>query len=397
MKLRGNCRSDFNGSVQPSQLMVEEARPGEALKTDRLILNMGPQHPSTHGVLRMILTVDGEWVVSAEPDIGYLHRGFEKLAEMREYEQTIFLSDRWDYLSSMSNNIAMSLAVERLLDIQVPERAQWIRMLVAELQRIASHLVFIAAYGLDTGAMTPFFYCFRERERIVTLFEMLCGARLTYHYVRIGGVAADLPDGFLEELESLIPMLRSGFDEIDELLIFNPIFMERTKGVGIIPPHLAVSYGLSGPMIRASGIPYDVRRCHPYLLYDAVDWDVVTHDGCDSWARVWVRSQEMRQSLRIVEQAIEHLKGMPKGEVRAKLGRSIRPPKGDCYVAIESPRGELGIYIVSDGSTKPYRVKIRGPSFVNLSIAPRVLPGVKIADLVAILGSFDLVMGEVDR
>lgn len=387
----------MNRLYQSNQSGVDSVRPGEAIRTDKLIVNMGPQHPSTHGVLRVILTVDGEWVVSAEPEIGYLHRGFEKLAEMRAYEQTIFLSDRWDYLSSMSNNLAMSLAIEALLEIQVPERAQWIRMLVAELQRIASHLVFIAAYGLDMGAMTPFFYCFREREKIVWLFEMLCGARLTYHYVRIGGVAADLPEGFIEALEAIIPQLKSGFDEIDELLLYNPIFIERTRGIGIIDPQLAVNYGLSGPMIRASGIPYDVRRCHPYLFYDAVEWDVVVHDACDCWARVWVRSQEMRQSLRIVEQVVERLKGIPSGNVRAKIPRPIRPKKGDCYVAIESSRGELGVYIVSDGSQKPYRVKIRGPSFVNLSIAQRVLPGAKIADLVAILGSFDLVMGEVDR
>lgn len=389
--------TDSNEFGEVHRMSIEEPRPGEALRTDRLIVNMGPQHPSTHGVLRVILTVDGEWVVSAEPDIGYLHRGFEKLAELRNYEQTIFLSDRWDYLASMSNNLVMSLAIEKLLDLEVPERAQWIRMLTAELQRIASHLVFIAAYGLDMGAMTPFFYCFREREHIVSLFEMLCGARLTYHYVRIGGVAADLPDGFLEALEALIPQLKSGFDEIDELLIYNPIFIERTSGIGIIPPQLAVDYALSGPMIRASGIPYDVRRCHPYLFYDAVEWDVVTHDACDSWARVWVRSQEMRQSIRIVEQVIQRLKEMPNGDVRKRLRGAVRPPRGDCYVAIESPRGELGVYIVSDGSQKPYRVKIRGASFVNLSIAQKVLPGVKIADLVAILGSFDLVMGEVDR
>ncbi|HID07088.1 MAG TPA: NADH-quinone oxidoreductase subunit D [Armatimonadetes bacterium] len=378
-------------------LAVEEPRPGEELRTDQLIVNMGPQHPSTHGVLRLILTVDGEWIRSAEPDIGFLHRGFEKLGESRTYEQNIFLTDRWDYVSSMSNNLAMVLAIERLLDIEVPERAQWLRMLVAELQRIASHLVFIAAFGLDMGAITPFFYCFRERERILDLFEMLCGARLTYHYMRIGGVVADVDEEFLERLRELIPYLHQRFDEIDELLTENPIFLVRTKGIGVIPPQVAKAYGLTGPMIRASGIPYDVRRNHPYLFYDRVEWKVVTHDGCDCWSRIWVRSQEMRQSLNIVEQVMERLEKMPSGGIRAKLPRTLRPPKDDCYVAVEAPRGELGIYIVSDGSQKPYRVKIRGPSFVNLSLVSQLLPGTKIADVVAILGSFDLVMGEVDR
>lgn len=377
------------------------------IRTEELEINMGPQHPSTHGVLRVILKVDGEWIREAKPDIGYLHRSFEKLAELRNYPQGVFLTDRWDYLSAMNNNWVYCLAVEKLLGLQVPEKAEWIRVMVSEFQRIASHLVFISTYGLDIGAMTPFFYCFREREKILDLFEELCGARLTYNYIRIGGVSRDIPKGWLDKAEELIPYLNHRFDEIDNLLTNNKIFTARTVGIGVIPPEMAIDYGLTGPMIRGSGIPYDVRKVQPYSIYDQVDFDVVTHDGCDCWARFLVRAQEMRQSLRIIQQCIQKLRQMPQPDfddpygasryVMAKVPPRPKPKLGDVYVCIESPRGELGVYLVSDGSEKPYRMKIRGPSFVNLSILPDIAAGHKVADLVAIVGIIDIVLGEVDR
>lgn len=381
--------------------------PRREIRTEEMEINMGPQHPSTHGVLRVVIKVDGEWIRAADPDIGYLHRSFEKLAELRTYPQGIFLTDRWDYLSAMNNNWVYCMAVEKLLGIQVPEKAEWIRVMISEFQRIASHLVFLGTYGLDMGALTPFFYCFREREKILDLFEELCGARLTYNYIRIGGVSRDIPKGWLDKAEELLDYLAKRFDELDDLLTYNKIFVARTVGIGVIPPEMAMDYGLTGPMIRGSGIPYDVRKVQPYSIYDQVEFDVVTHPGCDCWARVWVRSQEMRQSLRIIKQCIDKLRTFPEPDfdapydpspqVMAKVPPKPKPEPNDVYVCIESPRGELGVYMVSDGSEKPYRMKIRGPAFVNLSVLPAVAPGHKVADLVAIVGNIDIVMGEVDR
>ncbi|MCS7223907.1 MAG: NADH-quinone oxidoreductase subunit D [Armatimonadetes bacterium] len=379
----------------------------QTIRTETMEVSMGPQHPSTHGVLRVVLKVDGEWIVEADPDLGYLHRSFEKLGELRTYPQGIFLTDRWDYVSAMNNNWVYCLAVEKLLGLQVPEKAEWIRVLISEMQRIASHLVFMGTYGLDVGALTPFFYCFREREKILDLFEEICGARLTYNFYRIGGVSRDVPRGWLDKVEALCDYLIPRLDELDDLLTNNKVFLARTVGIGVIPPEMAISYGLSGPMIRGSGIPYDLRKVAPYSVYDQIEFDVVTHDGGDCWSRTWVRSQEMRQSIRIVRQCIEKLRQMPEPtfddpygpstHVMAKVPPKPKPKPNDVYVAIESPRGELGVYMVSDGSEKPYRMKIRGPAFVNLSVLPAIAPGHKVADLVAIVGNVDIVMGEVDR
>lgn len=365
------------------------------LKTEELQINMGPQHPSTHGVLRLILRLDGEWVVEADPDIGYLHRSFEKLAELRTYVNYLPLTDRWDYLSSMTNNLVYVETVERLLDLEVPERAQWLRVMAAELNRIASHLVFVGTYGLDIGASTPFLYCFRDRERILDLFEELCGARLTYNYMRIGGVSADASPGWLEKVSAFLDYMPPMIDEVDDLLSKNEIFIVRTRSVGLVSSERALNYGISGPMLRASGVRWDLRKEEPYETYGQVEFEVPTREEGDCLARYQVRVAEMRESLKILRQCVEKI---PEGRVMAsKMPRTIKPPPGEVYHAIDAPRGELGLYMVSDGSEKPYRMKIRGPSFVNLSVLPELVKGWKVADVVAILGSTDVVMGEVDR
>jgi len=355
---------------------------------------MGPQHPSTHGVLRLMLTLDGEVVVDAIPDIGYLHRGTEKLAELRNYVQFLTLTDRLDYITAMMNNLCYVQAVEKLLNVQPPERAEFIRVICCELNRIASHLLFIGTFGLDVGASTPFLYCFRERETILDLFEMACGARLTYSYFRIGGVSADLPPGFVEKARDFIQRLPRTIDENDELLTYNKIFMARTQGVGVLSPEDAKDFGVSGPVIRGSGVPMDVRRDDPYSVYDRFDFKVVTYPEGDCFARYRVRVDEIRESLKIVEQALGML---PEGDILAKVPKTIRPAAGEAYSRVESSRGDLGCYIISDGSGSPYRLKWRGPSFVNLGAVPHMLKGWKVADVVAILGSIDIVLGEVDR
>lgn len=363
-------------------------------RTEDFLVNMGPQHPSTHGVFRAILGVDGEVVVSAEPVIGYLHRGIEKIAESRTYPQGIPLTDRLDYLAAMSNNLVYCLAVEKLLAVEPPERATVIRTIVAELQRIASHLVFLGCYGLDTGAVTAFLYTFREREHVMDLFEKLCGQRLIYNYMRFGGVAHDLPEGFEAQTEAFLAELDRRIAEYDELLTGNHIFHLRTKGIGIIPRDVALSHALSGPALRASGVDYDVRRHEPYLIYDRLAFDTVVLDGCDCFDRYRTRLHEMTQSSRIIRQCLPLLKP---GPVLAKVPRAVKPPAGECYVHIESPRGDLGAYLVSDGTDRPFRIKYRAPSFVNLSVFKKAAPGLKIADLVVLLGSLDPVFGEVDR
>jgi NADH-quinone oxidoreductase subunit D len=364
------------------------------IKSDVIELNMGPQHPSTHGVLRIDTKLDGEVVVQAKPDVGYLHRGVEKLAELRSYIQFIPVTDRLDYLSSMMQNAAFCYAIEKLGQIEVSERAEYIRVIMMELQRIASHLIYYGTMALDLGATSPFLYSFREREDIVDLFEMTCGARLTYNYFRPGGVAADLPDGFYAKAKAYIKKQRERLPEYDDILTNNQIFIARTRGIGIMDAKDVVNYSLSGPSIRGSGVAYDVRRADPYSVYHKLDWDVVTYPQGDVWARYMVRVDEIRQSLRIVEQALDM---MPAEPVSYKLPARLKLPVGEIYHRIESSRGEVGVYIVSDGSDKPYRMHWRAPSFINLGALDKMCKGYKLADIVAILGSLDVVLGEVDR
>ena len=360
---------------------------------------MGPQHPATHAVLRLMLRLDGEIVREAVPHIGYLHRCAEKIGESIAYTQYVPFTDRLDYLGSMNNNLGYCMAVEKLLGIQVPERAEYIRVIMAELNRIASHLVAFGTYGADVGAVTPFLYGFRERERIIDLFESACGARLTYNYIRIGGVAQDVPEGFVEKTREFIKYFKPKIGEYNRLLSENPIFVKRTAGIGVLPAELAVNYGVTGPSLRGSGVKRDLRKDMPYSVYHQFDFEVVEGKGLkgktgDCWDRYMVRIREMEESLKIIEQALDAL---PAGEVSTKLLRVLKCPTGEVYVRTESPRGELGFYIISDSSTKPYRLKIRAPSFSNLSAISELCRGVLVADAVAILGSIDIVLGEVDR
>ena len=359
-----------------------------------MMINMGPQHPSTHGVFRMVLWIDGEKVVDAEPHIGYLHRGSEKLCEGEQYNQIITLFDRMDYVSNFNNELVFCRAVEKLMGTEVPERAEYVRVIMCELNRIASHLLFVGTFGLDAGAMTPIMFTFRGRERIQAVFEAISGARMMHNYFRVGGVKEDLPDNFEELIGNLLPVLRDDVEESDKLLTFNEVFIARTKGVGAIDTETAVDYGLTGPCLRACGVSYDVRKAEPYSVYDRFDFAIPVGIDGDSWERYYVRVQEMYQSLRIIEQA---LKQMPQGPVSTLGRRLIRPPKGDVYVRSENPRGEIGVYLVSDGSDKPYRVKVRPPSFCNLSALRHMVKGAWVADAVVILGSLDIVLGEVDR
>lgn len=364
------------------------------IKTDLIEINMGPQHPSTHGVLRLDVTLDGEVVVDCKPDVGYLHRGVEKLAEMRSWVQFIPITDRLDYLASMLNNAAYVGAVEKLGQIEVPERAEYIRVIMMELQRVASHLVFFGTMALDLGATTPFLYAFREREDVLDLFEMVCGGRLTYNYFRPGGVSRDLPAGFYEKCKAYIKKQREKLSEYDDLFTNNQIFIARTRDVGVISAADAINYSLSGPSLRGSGVAYDVRAADPYSIYDRFDWQVVTREIGDSLSRFLVRVDEIKQSLSIVEQALE---AVPEGELKCRTLPRMKLPEGQIYYHIESARGDLGVYIVSDGGEKPYRLKWRAPSFINLGALNSMVKGWKIADVVAILGSLDVVLGEVDR
>jgi len=372
-------------------LVCEE--PGR-LRTEEIKISMGPQHPSTHGVLRLELVLDGEVVVDCKPDVGYLHRGIEKLAEMRTYIQFIPITDRFDYLSSMMNNAVYVQALEKLGKIEVPERAEYIRVIMMELQRIASHLVFFGTMGLDLGATTPFLYAFREREDIIDLFEMVCGARLTYNYFRPGGVSRDLPAGFEAKCREYIKKQRAMLPEYDDLFTNNQIFIIRMRDVSPISAEDAVDYALSGPTLRGSGVPYDVRRSDPYSIYDRFDFEVATYPEGDNLARFLVRTKEIRESLKIIEQALD---GLPEGKLEYKLPPAFKLPEGEVYHHIESSRGDLGVYIVSDGTPKPYRLKWRAPSFINLQALSQMVRGWKVADVVAILGTIDIVLGEVDR
>lgn len=359
-----------------------------------MVINVGPQHPSTHGVLRLILTLDGEQIMNCEPVIGYLHRGLEKMMERRPYRHNIPFTDRLDYLAALSNNLGICQCIERLGGVEVPERAKYIRVLLMELQRIASHLVFLGTFGTDLGATTMFLYAFREREMVLDLLEECTGARLTYNWIRVGGVPDDLPEGFAEKVLAFVKVFRERIRDYDQLLTHNRIFRSRTQGIGVLPKEAALAYGTSGPVARGSGVAYDIRKVDPYEVYDRVEFEVPVFDRGDVWARYLVRMEEMRQSLRIIEQV---LRDMPDGPVQTKLPKIFKPPAGVAYSRVESPRGELSFMMVSDGSPNPVRVHIRAPSFVNLSVLPRLLEGAKVADLVAILGSIDVVLGEIDR
>ncbi len=369
----------------------------QEIETEHLEVSMGPQHPSTHGVLRLKVILDGEWVVDVEPHIGYLHRGIEKLAEYRTYQQFLTITDRLDYVASMSCNAAYAVAVEKIMGVTVPPRAELCRVIAQELDRIASHLLSIGTYGLDVGATSPFLYAFRDRERILDLLEMLCGARLTYSYIRIGGVSQDIPEnGWRETMRLFLDEFPPMLDEQDTLLSENEIFLLRTRGVGILPPDVAVNWAVTGPVLRGSGVDYDLRRSKPYGLYPQLEFNVVTRDTCDCLARYQVRMEEMRESVKILRQCDRLLDEIPAGEIQAKGTRVVRPA-GEAYAAVESPRGEMGAYIIGAGTTSAYRLKWRSPSFVNLSVVPVISKGWKIADLVAILGSIDPVFGDVDR
>ncbi len=366
-----------------------------SFNTVDMMVNMGPQHPSTHGVFRMVLTVDGERIVNAEPYIGYLHRGTEKLCEGQNYRQCIELFDRLDYLSNFNNELVFCMAVEKLMGLEVPQRAQYIRVILSELNRITSHLMFYGAFGADAGAITPFLYGFRERERTQALFESVSGARMMHGYFRVGGLAQDVPADFVKNVKELMPFLYQGIKEMDDLLSENDVFLPRTKGVGVLTAAEAIDLGVSGPILRACGVAEDLRRSDPYLVYDRLEFDVPVGQNGDCYDRYWVRMQEMYESLKIIGQAIEQL---PDGPIVAQLPRGmLRPPKGEAYARGENPRGEFGVYVVSEGRDKPYRVKIRGPSFCNLMALKTLLKDAYIADSVVILGSVDIVLGDVDR
>jgi NADH-quinone oxidoreductase subunit D len=359
-----------------------------------MTVNMGPQHPSTHGVLRLMVELDGEVVKSCRPVIGYLHRGLERMFEARMYRQNIPFTDRLDYLASLNNNLAISQAIERIGNVEVPERAQYIRVLLCELNRIASHLVFLGTFATDVGATTVFLYAFREREKVLDLLEAMTGARLTYNWIRAGGVPTDLPEGFEERTRQFFKEFLPALHENDRLLTGNRIFRARCEGVGVISREMAVAYACSGPVARGSGLAFDLRKASPYEVYGRLQFDVPVYTEGDVMARYRVRIDEMRESVRIVEQCF---RDMPEGDVMTKLPKIFKPPAGEAYSRTESPRGELSFFVVSDGSPNPVRMHIRAPSFVHLSILPELLVGVKIADIIAILGSLDTVLGEVDR
>ena len=374
---------------------MEEGRSAVTLHTEPVTINMGPQHPSTHGVFRLRVTFDGEMIVDVEPVFGYLHRGTEKLAEERNYTQVITLTDRLDYVSSMSNNLAYVLSCERLGGIEAPERAQYLRVIAAELQRIASHLVATGFLLQELGAFgTPLMYCMRERERVMDLFEMLCGARITNSYMRIGGVFQDAPADFWPAVRRFVEEMPDFIDEYEALLTGNEILLARTKGVGVLPAAEAINASITGPVLKASGVQWDLRKADPYEVYGRLEFEVPVGAAGDVYDRYWVRMQEMRQSVGLLQQCIAQI---PPGPARARVPLIFRPPPGEAYVPVEAPKGELGFYLVSDGGIAPYRCKIRSPSFINLTLLREMLIGWKMADLVVIFGSIDINMGEVDR
>jgi NADH-quinone oxidoreductase subunit D len=407
---------DDGGNVITQEMPWE---PEPDLTGEHMLINIGPQHPATHGVLRLVLELDGETVVRCIPHIGYLHCGFEKTGEYRQYNQIIPYTDREDYLNSPGNNVAFSLGAERLFGLEITERCKVLRVIVCELSRIISHLVWTGTTCIDIGAYTPFLWAFQQREKVYELLEAWVGARLTTTITRVGGMAADIPDGWLDMLTAFVSTFPKVVDEIDRIITRNAIWVGRTVGLGAMSPEEAVNYGLSGPMIRASGVAYDVRKDFPYLDYETYDFDVPVGTHGDVYDRYLVRMEELRQSVRIISQAMKRL---PDGPVNVDDHRIILPPKskatsdmesmihhfkqvmegprppiGECYVPVESPKGEKGYYMVSDGSSKPVRWRIRPPSFVNLSAIPRMVEGHLLSDVIAINASIDIVMGEIDR
>jgi NADH-quinone oxidoreductase subunit D len=381
-------------SDYPKNSFQQPTYTAEKIGTEEFLVNMGPQHPSTHGVCRLLLKMDGEVIVDVVPHMGYLHRSMEKIAENRTYLQYMPFTDRIDYVSAMFCNHVFCLAVEKLAQIQVPERAEYIRVIMDELNRIASHLIWLGTFALDLGAITPFLYCFREREKILDLLEMVCGQRMTFNYMRFGGVSKDLPPEFIPKAKEFVEYFKPRVDEYEAILTNNPIFLGRTKGVGILDQKTAIDYSVTGPNLRATGLKWDLRKEEPYSIYDRFEFDIPTGTNSDVWDRYIVRIQEMRQANRIVEQA---LNSIPEGETKTKTPTVFRPPKGEVYARIESTRGEMGFYIVSDGNTIPYRIKLRTASFSNLAVLPVMSRGWKIADIVAIFASLDVIMPDVDR
>jgi NADH-quinone oxidoreductase subunit D len=365
------------------------------LRTEQMILNIGPQHPSTHGVLRIVLELDGELIVRAEPVIGYMHRAAEKLSEYRDPRQVLVLMNRHDWLSAFNNELGWVIAVERMLDIEVPERAQWIRTMMAEWNRILNHLMFTGSYPLELGAMTPVFYAFREREMIQGLMESATGARMHHSYARVGGLKDDLPRGFLKQSAEVLTWVRKKLKDFENLIMGNEIIFARTKGVGNLAPETAVAYGCSGPVLHASGVPMDPRKDEPYEKYGEVEFDVPVATSGDCYDRLWVLVERMWESCKIVEQCMDRL---PPGQyISPKLPKKIKPPEGEVYVRTENPLGLMGYYLVGDGGEFPYRMKMRTASFSNVSVLPAMLPGTLVPDLIAILGSVFFVVGDVDR
>lgn len=401
-------------------ISIDNSTPAETGARPRsMVLNMGPQHPSTHGVLRVLLELDGETIVKAECDIGYLHTGIEKQCEALAYQQAVTLTDRVDYLANLSNNLCYCLAVEKLLGVEAPPLAQWIRVMLTELTRICSHLVWLGTHALDIGAMSMMLYCFRDREDLLRIFEMFSGQRMMTSYFRVGGLALEPPRGWQHPVKKFLDTFPSKIDEYEDLLTANPIWLQRTKGVAVVPLDELLDLGVTGPMLRAAGLNWDIRKTEPYSGYEKFDFEVPVRTESDVYARYQVRIEEMRQSVRIARQAME---GMPSGSWVADAPNVVLPerekmktqmealiyhfkivtegfrvPAGEVYQTIESPRGELGYYVVSDGTSKPYRVHIHGPSFGNLQATPRMIEGGLIADVIAALGSLDFILGDVDR
>jgi len=364
------------------------------LDASELIINMGPQHPATHGVLRVILKLDGERVLGTECVIGYLHRGVEKIAEHRTYAMFNPYVDRMDYVAAVSNGLGYCEAVEKLLAVEAPPRARYVRTILAELNRLASHMLWLGTHALDIGAMTPLFYTFRDREEILKIFEKYCGARLTTHAFRIGGCLYETYDGFEDDVKKFCDFVTPKIDEYETLLTTNRIWLERTKGVGVINAQDCIALGVTGPVLRAAGVKWDLRKAQPYAAYSEFEFDIPVREHSDTYDRYLVRIAEMHQSIRIIRQAVGRI---PEGPIMAKVPKVVKPAVGEVYHSIEAPKGELGYFIVSDGSTQPYRVRVRPPSFVNLQALGKMVEGALIADVVAVIGTIDIVLGEVDR
>ncbi len=372
-----------------------DARVNIELETEGMTLNIGPQHPATHGTLRIICRLDGEQVVWAEPSAGYMHRGYEKLTEVRTFPQVTTLINRIDWLGSFANEVPFILAAERLMEIEAPPRAQWIRTILFELSRLANVSLFLGDMGVQLGALTPVFYAFRDREYVLNQIEAVTGGRFHPNFDRIGGLKDDLPKGWIDETRSIMVKMRRFCDEMEELLVGNEIFEARTRGIGVIPAEVALSYGLSGANLRASGVDWDLRRDQQLpMAWDKVEWKVWTHPDGDAFARYWVRLQETREATRIVDQLLDSI---PTGPIMAKVPRIIKVPEGEAWVSTENPLGEMGYYVVSKGDTGPFRVKIRSASFNNISITPWVLRGVYVPDVITILASLYFILGDIDR